>query len=400
MIQVLGYRFKRFSYSATDGTIRKIGANEVMSASGRFEDGSWALSDKNTSYRVCVCLDDCRGPKRISFRIDKEYDNDEIDIKSHSTLYTIVVRNAEGLSFQESSHTTKHITTNIKDVVELSQVLDPNNKVLSGPDNSTLQVDLIIQPKHEIKYNFSSSSLVSNVLKLFDDNKMIDVAFRFPSKYIFAHEFILRVMAPDLFSTLGNHEFDEDTMKVIPMEDGNPDVFYHVVRYLYGGGLAPKEFILEHGMEFIDMANKFGITDLKLEVEAMLVSSRVINLGNVIEYFSFSDAKDCALLHEYAISMLMARENDVFSSDFGSICTPKLVRQIMLAKHDSGDSVAVLRDKLLERNLSIDGSKKTLISRLESSEESAADSESVAVALSVANESDEDEEEEIDVIVE
>ena len=95
----------------------------------------------------------------------------------------------------------------------------------------------------------------------------------------------------------------------------------------------------------------------------------------------------------------MARKEDVFSSDFDDICTPKLVRQIMLAKHDSGDSVAVLREKLLNRGMCIDGSKKTLISRLESSEESAADS-SAAVALPVANESDEDEEEEIDVIVE
>lgn len=120
----------------------------------------------------------------------------------------------------------------------------------------------------------------------------------------------------------------------------------------------------------------------------------------MIEYFSFSDCKDCALLHEYAISMLMARKDDVFSSDFDDICTPKLVRQIMLAKHDSGDSVAVLREKLLKRGMCIDGSKKTLISRLESSEESAADDSSAAVALPVANESEEDEEEEIDVIVE
>jgi len=399
MIQVLGYRFKRFSFSSTDGTIRKLSANEVTTAS-EWKDGSWAASSsESTSYRVCLRLD-CRegGDKTmISFHIEKEDESDdsvEIDTKSDPTLYTIVVRNAEGLSFQESSHTTKHITCNMKDVVELSQVLDPNNKVLGGPDNSSLQVDLIIQPKQEIKYNFSSSSLVSNMLKLFDDVKMIDIAFRFPSKYIFAHTFVLQVMAPDLFGTLGN-PVKEDEMKVIPMEDDNPDVFYHVVRYLYGGGLPRTEFILEHGMSLIDMANKFGITDLKLEIEAMLVSSQVINLSNVIEYFSFSDAKDCALLHEYAISMLMARKDDVFNRDFDDICTPKLVRQIMLAKHDSGDSVAVLRDTLLKRNLCIDGSKRTLISRLESSEESAADD-----STAVANESDEDEEEEIYVIVE
>lgn len=357
-----------------DGTIKKISANEVMSsASGRWKDGSWALdSDKSTSYRVCVCLEDYgRGDKAmLSFFIEKEDDSEIIDTKSQSTLYTIVVRDAEGLSFQESSLSSKHITSTMKDVVELSQVLDPNNKVLSGPDNNSLQVDLIIQPKQEIEYNFSSSSLVSNMLKLFDDNKMIDVAFKFPSRYIFAHEFILRVMAPDLFSTLGNHEFDEDTMKVIPMDDCNPDVFHCVVRYLYGGGLPSKKFILKHGMDVIDAANKFGITDLKLEIEALLVSSKVINLSNVIEYFSFSDAKSCALLHEYAISMLMARKEDVFSSNFDSICTPKLVRQMMLAKHDSGDSVLVLRDKLQKKGLCIDGSKKTLISRLESSEES------------------------------
>ena len=395
MIQVLGYRFKRFSYSATDGTIRKLSANEVMSTASEWKDGSWAASSsESTSYRVCVCLND-HGRGFISFGIDKEDDSDEIDTKSDSTLYTIVVRDAEGLSYKESSLSTKHITCNMKDFIELSQVLDTNNKVLGGPDNSSLQVDLIIQPKQEIEYNFSSSSLVSNMLKLFDDIKMIDIAFRFPSKYIFAHTFVLQVMAPDLFGTLGNHEFDEDKMKVIPMEDDNPDVFYHVVRYLYGGGLPSKEFILEHGMSLIDMANKFGITDLKLEIEAMLVSLQVINLSHVIEYFSFSDAKDCALLHEYAISMLMARKDDVFSSDFESICTPKLVRQIMLAKHDSGDSVAVLREKLLMKNLCIDGSKKTLISRLESSEESVVDDSAAA-----ANESDEDEDEEIDVIVE
>ena len=75
--------------------------------------------------------------------------SDEIDTKSHSTLYTIVVRDAEGLSYKESSLSSKHITCNMKDVVELSQVLDPNNKVLGGPDNNSLQVDLFLIEKEE-----------------------------------------------------------------------------------------------------------------------------------------------------------------------------------------------------------------------------------------------------------
>ena len=153
------------------------------------------------------------------------------------------------------------------------------------------------------------------------------------------------------------------------------------MRYVYGGGLPEEDFVLEHAMDIIDAANYFGVVGIKLEAEAMFVASRSITAENVVEYILFADAKECALLKEYAVSVFTARLKDVMNSEsFLELAkSPQLMRELMMPVVDCGTPpingddlgmmpVITLRRRLEEKGLDIDGTKEMLISRLESAD--------------------------------
>jgi len=113
-----------------------------------------------------------------------------------------------------------------------------------------------------------------------------------------------------------------------------------------------------------------------------LVASRSITVANVVECILFADAKGCALLKEYAVSVFTARSKDVMNSEsFMELAkSPKLMKELMMSVVDYGGtppmegddfgmmSVITLRKRLEEKGLDIDGSKEVLISRLESAD--------------------------------
>jgi len=53
-----------------------------------------------------------------------------------------------------------------------------------------------------------------------------------------------------------------------------------------------------HAKEIIDMADRFGVCGLKLEVEACLVKTTTFTVENVMDHLHFADMKNCALLKE------------------------------------------------------------------------------------------------------
>ena len=135
--------------------------------------------------------------------------------------------------------------------------------------------------------------------------------------------------------------------------------------------------MLSHGMEIISTADQYEVIRMKLEIEALLVTSRVINVANVVEYLLFADGKNCALLKENAMSFLVARLDDVMAGDSYQQLqsSDKLISELLKFTKTSGRgtdtndlktlSVVALRQKLQHKYLNIDGSKEMLISRLE-----------------------------------
>jgi hypothetical protein len=215
------------------------------------------------------------------------------------------------------------------------------------------------------------------MLSLLDTSNTMDVSFLVSGQHVFAHKLMLTANAPLLASFVA-----ENDPSSIVIEGVSPEVFHCVIRYIYGGGAPDKVFTLANGKEIIETANKYGVVGLKLETEATLVASHIVNVSNVVDCVLFADAKNCPLLKEYAISMCIARWKDVIidsPESFSELSkSPALMREVMLAEYEAmhgtpvlnnGDDVRqmpvfTLLKKLDEKGLDVDGSKNMLHSRL------------------------------------
>ena len=135
-----------------------------------------------------------------------------------------------------------------------------------------------------------------------------------------------------------------------------------------------------NGRSIIEAADRFGIIPLKMAVESGLVRNLVINRYNVTEYLIFAESKTCSFLKEAAMSFFVARATDLLNSETREkLCeSPNLLIELMteMSKRNDTDtrfgeysnlSVSELRKRLVDEELDIDGSKESLVSRLQES---------------------------------
>jgi len=123
---------------------------------------------------------------------------------------------------------------------------------------------------------------------------------------IHAHRFILKDGAPTLFDLCAS---DSDSA-AIPIMDVQPEIFRHLLRYVYGGSI-PAEYLKDHAKDIIDAADKYEVVNLKLEAEAMLVFSTSITIDNVVELLLYSHGKNCALLKEALVDFIVENGDDI-----------------------------------------------------------------------------------------
>ena len=391
-ISVVSFKFTDFRQIPL-GRGLYVSPDQVIHASGRrWTNDAWAKVDE-TAWRLALCPDDHAdsngGEVKLSFRVDKEEsdtgDEIEIDTQSEASIFTVILRDASESVYREVSVESSDDRFYVKRFVERCVVVKEENNILRGA-NGSLHVDLIIQPKPLVTYSqvLSPNMLVNNMLALLDGMQFVDVFFKFPDTIRCAHRFVLRVMAPDLECLC----IKEDQNKIcgVVIENTSVDVFSYFLRYLYGAGLPSEEFLRGNGMELIDLANMYGVSSLKVEVETFLVTSNVINVTNVVDYFLFADAKDCALLKESALAVFLSRAKDIIDSEhFRDMLakSPKLMTELLKSSIDNGRvptsndaenhdlrtlSVIALRHKLQQKGLNMDGSKEMLILRLEASD--------------------------------
>ena len=194
---------------------------------------------------------------------------------------------------------------------------------------------------------------------------------------IHAHSFVLKVRAPDLAALA--EEYDQGTP--IPIQDVDPDIFNHLLRFVYGGEIPVKEVLGDNARALVSASNRFGITGLKLVAETELASAG-INVENAAELLLFADGTHCAMLKEAGINFFVDNSEAVMeSAGYGDLTeSPDLLKELMAALVGSkkraalsepGDReykrmcVSTLRQKLDDKGLDVDGSREMLISRLE-----------------------------------
>ena len=187
-----------------------------------------------------------------------------------------------------------------------------------------------------------------------------------------AHQFVLRCNAPTLAEMCRPGDGSE------PVRIGNvsPETFKHVLRYCYGGEISDGD-LEGSAREIIDAADRFGVTNLKLEAEAYLVQKETFTVENILDNLLYADSKNCALLLERAMDFVVENRKDIIGKvsfdDLPGTMYMDMLTAITQAQ-EAGKSgpdgdidfmrVSELRRRLHAKGLCVDGSRKAMIALL------------------------------------
>lgn len=203
-----------------------------------------------------------------------------------------------------------------------------------------------------------------------------DITFDVNGEKIYAHRLILQGCAPALLEYC---ESCKESNGDIPIKDVKFDIFRHLISYVYGGTI-PDDTMKEHAKEFIDASDRFGIGYLKVTAEAWYVKGCNITLDNFIDNFHLSDTKNCALLKEKVMDFIVENEIAVIKrlDDKEAPQSRNMLTDVLTAvargkrkRKRSGIadfdtmSIDTMRQKLDEKGLDVDGTRKMLLDLVE-----------------------------------
>jgi speckle-type POZ protein len=241
----------------------------------------------------------------------------------------------------------------------------------------------------------------SIMLKLFDDENSADVVFEIceqqkesenstsngrkraktsAAKLYHAHRLILQHCSQELSALCAT----SDGSTPIIINDVKPEVFRHLLYYVYGGEITDEEFV-GHERDLINAADKYGVTNLKLEAEVWYVNNKDITIDNVIDTLLYAHAMNCALLKESVMDFIVEHKEKVQRVSFqdvpGDVCKDLLAAMSRTSGDDDEDDldddseldvekmymkmrIRDLRQKLHVKGLDTDGSREALIAKL------------------------------------
>ena len=190
----------------------------------------------------------------------------------------------------------------------------------------------------------------------FNDEKNCDVEFNVTeaclnnqegkkvkaSTRFFAHRFILKLYTEHLASLC--EENSSDVNKPIPIDDVSPDVFHDLLLYMYGGCHFKDKGALSYlkARELIEAADRYGVVNLKLEVEASFVLYTTFTVGNINELFDYAVSKNCHLLKEAALDYIVRKCAKTRNIQFANVSPQDLLTAM---------SLGVGRERLVEVDL-------------------------------------------------
>ena len=167
---------------------------------------------------------------------------------------------------------------------------------------------------------------------------------------------------------------DSGEVVTASVNDVKPDLFRHLLSYVYGGRV-PEEELKTHAKDIIDAADKYSIVNLKLEAEAAYVKSVDITLDNAVDNLLYADSRNCALLKEAVMTFMVENNYDAAEHISFADFPVHVVKDLLIAvgrnnKKDSNGanadelatlSVSELRRRLDAKGLEVDGSREAMI---------------------------------------
>jgi hypothetical protein len=215
-----------------------------------------------------------------------------------------------------------------------------------------------------------------------------DVSFLFPKENsdqrsdepppkLYAHRALLQVFAPGLFELCDQY----DKTIPVPLTNIDSEIFGLILSYVYGMDITAEDW-KAHSQDLIDAADRYNVPDLKLEAEAWYVKFTDITSDNVINLLLYADAKNCALLKESVMDYFVKNGKEALEQvSFDEIPVSRsLFTDLLLAmsvKNESSEDgcnykvmrISSLRKELDGLGLDTDGSRETLMKRLEDEDE-------------------------------
>jgi hypothetical protein len=231
-------------------------------------------------------------------------------------------------------------------------------------------------------------------------NNTADVKFVVDRETIYAHSLILKMSAPMLADMCDNADYDTP----IPIVGVRKCIFWCMLRYAYGDDIPEEAWTCTNkpantqdnttnnewstlitqspAMELLDAANRYGVVGLKLLAESKVVSTQ-ISIESASDLILYADAKDCALLKEKVMDFFVAHAEEIRRSPsfqkieesahvmvelMDALLSKRMLRSFALGDDDvdySSMGVNLLRSRLEDRGLDVDGSREMLIKRLE-----------------------------------
>jgi len=278
-----------------------------------------------------------------------------------------------------------------------------HSKILDRLVEGSLVIEVhmkLAEPAETIPSPFIPENPACNAIqKMFMDEKSSDVVFEVqhldsgesnPEKKakisptaFYAHRLILQTCAPQLAEMCGG-PMENGSSPPVPISIPNvtPKIFHHILNYVYGGEMASEE-LEANARDIIDAADKYGVSNLKLEAEACLVNTTTINVENVMDLLLYSDSKSCALLKEAVMDFLLKNVVDVMDKVSFKDVPGEMIKDFMAAVARNRTSKGVdeassdgqigtmriteLRRKAHEKGLEVDGSREMLIAALKES---------------------------------
>lgn len=308
------------------------------------------------------------------------------NIEVHSTFVVDATKRGECCACTSGSWFAEGVDDNYGN----SEFAD-RTKILDSLQNGALVIEVRMK---QIEY-VPPNPLLKNILKKFMDEESSDVVFEVsgsdeveegerekrkrakssPTTF-HAHRFVLQDNAPALAEAC---ESSSD-LTPIPIAGIKPEIFRHVLYYVYGGGV-DAEALKQNARDIIDAADRLGVASLKLEAEVYYFENACqtdITIGNAIDYLLYADAKNCPLLKEAVMDFIVENGDDAEQLSFDNV-PGGLMKDLLIAmnrgkRRDLGEHsgnelrtmrISELRRKLDEKGLDVDGSREAMIAALE-----------------------------------
>ena len=162
---------------------------------------------------------------------------------------------------------------------------------------------LIIEYEPRIRFE----GKLTHFPQLFETQFMADIQFVVKETTVAAHLAIVGAASPVMAALFEQVKFEEGVSKTIEVTDTEPEVFQHMVRYLYTG-VTPK------GDEFIEplflAADKYQIESLKDECAQYLISK--LTVENVVTRLMLAHKHTAPHLQEAALDHLALHQDEVW----------------------------------------------------------------------------------------